>query len=164
MLDLQFTLCNDNFIWIDKFNNNIFFVTISKNPKMDLIVQQLYQQKGEKPPDFSSEESAAILLSKFLKEEGKNPLLLVLDDVWSGSEPLLEMFNLRMPNYKVLVTSTSQFEGFGPKYEVQLLDDKNAMELFHHSASLGDKSSHISKDRARKVWLFLIKLHLSLIT
>lgn len=119
------------FLWIDIFKDNIFFVTVSKNPNLEYIVKWLHH---------------------FLKEQGQDPLLLVLDDVWSGSESLLEKFDqFKMPNYKLLVTSRSEFRRFGSSYRLQSLDYDNAMKLFHHYASLGDKSSHIPEDLSRQV-------------
>ncbi|XP_062002216.1 probable disease resistance protein At5g66900 [Rosa rugosa] len=127
----------------DKFKNNIFFVTVSNTPNLSLIVQELYQRKGSQVPTFQNEITAVKWLQTFLKEEGQNPLLLVLDDVWSGSESLLDKFQFEMPDYKILVTSRSEFPRFGSSYHLRSLDYDNAMKLFHHSASLGDKSSHI---------------------
>lgn len=87
---------------------------------------------------------------------GKNPLLLVLDDVWSESESLLEMFDeWKMPNCKILVTSRFAFPRFGSPYNLKSLSDEEAMALFIHSAYLGDISSHVLEDLARQV-IFLV--------
>ena len=137
--------------WIGKFKNNIFFVTVSKAPNLDSIVRELYQRRGSSVPAFQDEETAVKWLQRFLKDEGQNPLLLVLDDVWSGSDSLLDKFELTMPNYKILVTSRSEFPRFGSSYHLQSLDFDNAMKLFHHSASLGDKSSHIPAYLSKQV-------------
>ncbi|KAM2622148.1 hypothetical protein TB2_026811 [Malus domestica] len=136
----------------DAFKDNIFFVTVSKKPKLENIVQDLYQRKGFQAPTFQNEVSTATWLQRFLKEEGQNPLLIVLDDVWPGSESLVEKFDqFKTENYKFLVTSRSEFRGYGSPYYLQSLDHDNAMKLFHHSASLGDKSSHIPKDLPEKI-------------
>ncbi|TQD97229.1 hypothetical protein C1H46_017160 [Malus baccata] len=136
----------------DTFKDNIFFVTVSKKPKLENIVHDLYQRKGFPVPTFQNEVGAVTLLQLFLKEVGQNPLLLVLDDVWSGSESLVEKFHqIKTENHKFLVTSRSEFRGYGIPYHLQSLDHDNAMKLFHHSASLGDKSSHIPKDLSEKV-------------
>ncbi|PRQ47851.1 putative powdery mildew resistance protein, RPW8 [Rosa chinensis] len=134
----------------EKFKNNIFFVTVSKMPNFYLIVQELYQSKGNQAPDFKDDENALKWLQKFMKEEGQNPLLLVLDDVWSGSDSLLAKFEFKMQDYKVLVTSRSEFPRYG-SYALQSLDFDNAMKLFHHAASLGEKSSHIPLEISRQV-------------
>ncbi|CAN6698428.1 unnamed protein product [Malus baccata var. baccata] len=136
----------------DTFKDNIFFVTVSKNPKLENIVQDLYQRKGFPASTFENEVSAVMLLQRFLKEEGQNPFLIVLDDVWSGSESLVEKFDqFKTENHKFLVTSRSEFRGYGFPCHLQSLDHDNAMKLFHHSASLGDKSSHIPKDLSEKI-------------
>nr|XP_028947570.1 probable disease resistance protein At5g66900 isoform X2 [Malus domestica] len=136
----------------DTFKENIFFVTVSKKPKLENIVQDLYQRKGFPAPTFQNEGSVVTWLQHFLREEGQNPLLIVLDDVWSGSESLLEKFDqFKTENFKFLVTSRSEFRGYGSPYYLQSLDHDNAMKLFHHSASLGDKSSHIPKDLPEKI-------------
>ncbi|RXI07213.1 hypothetical protein DVH24_026349 [Malus domestica] len=135
----------------DTFKDNIFFVTVSKKPKLENIVQDLYQRKGFPASTFENEVSAVMLLQRFLKEEGQNPFLIVLDDVWSGSESLVEKFDqFKTENHKFLVTSRSEFRGYGFPCHLQSLDHDNAMKLFHHSASLGDKSSHIPKDLPEK--------------
>ncbi|CAN6563786.1 unnamed protein product [Malus baccata var. baccata] len=64
-----------------KFNKNIFLVPISKEPNLDVI--QALRQRMAGPDD---------------------PLLLVLDDVWSNSESLLrEFYDLKLKKCKILV-------------------------------------------------------------
>ncbi|CAB4317860.1 unnamed protein product [Prunus armeniaca] len=148
---LATAFCQDQEV-IDTFGDNIFFVTVSSNPNLERIVQELHRRRGSKVPTLGNEVNAVKWLHHFLKEQGQNPLLLVLDDVWSGSESLLEKFDqFKMPNYKLLVTSRSEFRGFGSPYSLQSLDYHNAMKLFHHSASLGDKSSLIPQDLSRQM-------------
>ncbi|PRQ44990.1 putative powdery mildew resistance protein, RPW8 [Rosa chinensis] len=163
--------CQDDAVK-DKFKDNIFFVTVSRNLNFEHIVQQLYQQKRSPVPaleqkrspvpaleqkrspvpTFQSKTMAVTCLQQFLKAEGNKPLLLVLDDVWSGSESLLEVVDeLKMPNYKILITSRSSFPRFSSPYYMEPLNYENAMTLFHHSASLGDKSSYIPHTLSRKV-------------
>lgn len=138
----------------DKFKNNIFFVTVSKKPNLNLIVQELYQRKGSQVPDLQTEVIAFNWLQEFLKQT--NPLLLVLDDVWSESESLLEKFDeLKMSNNKILVTSRFAFPRFGSPYYLESLNEEDAMALFNHSASLGNRSSYIPEDLSRKV-IFLV--------
>ncbi|CAN6563023.1 unnamed protein product [Malus baccata var. baccata] len=135
----------------DTFKNNIFFVNVSKNPNLDLIVHELYQWKGSELPAFQNEFMAVKWLQIFLKESRHNPLLFVLDDVWSGSESLLDKFDqFKFSNYKILVTSRFAFPRFGSPYHLALLNDGDAMALFHYSASSEDKSSYTSKDLSRK--------------
>lgn len=91
----------------DKFGDNIFFIVVSQRGNLELIVKQLYKHKGSEVPTFQNEVHAAQWLHTFFKNEIQNPLLLVLDDVWSGSESILENFQFDMPNLKILVTSRS---------------------------------------------------------
>ncbi|XP_028947579.2 probable disease resistance protein At5g66900 [Malus sylvestris] len=136
----------------DTFKNNIFFVNVSKKPNLDLIVHELYQLKGFEPPVFQNEFMAVNWLQQFLKKARHNPLLFVLDDVWSGSESLLDKFDqFKFSNYKILVTSRFAFPRFGSPYHLALLNDEDAMALFHHSASSEDKSSYTSEDLSRKI-------------
>ncbi|XP_050373148.1 probable disease resistance protein At5g66900 isoform X2 [Argentina anserina] len=144
-------LCQDAEIK-DKFKSNVFFVTVSKKPNLFLIVQELYHRAGAKVPELQSEVTAVSWLQQFLKQTGQNPMLLVLDDVWAGSEFILEKFDeFKMTNYKILVTSRSAFPRFGSPYYLECLNNADAMALFHHVASLGDRSSYISEDLSRKI-------------
>ncbi|XP_004288077.1 PREDICTED: probable disease resistance protein At5g66900 [Fragaria vesca subsp. vesca] len=133
-----------------KFKNNIFFFTVSKKSNFNLIVQGLHQRKSTDVPSFPDEATAVKWLHKFLKEEDV-PVLLVLDDVWSESKSILETFDeVKMPNFKILVTSRSQFPGYGSLYHLQSLNDIDAMKLLRHSASLGDGSFNFQWNRLAK--------------
>ncbi|XP_062002458.1 probable disease resistance protein At5g66900 isoform X2 [Rosa rugosa] len=144
-------LCKDAEVK-DKFKSNVFFVTVSKKPNLYLIVQELYHGTGAQVPDFQNEATAVSWLQQFLKQTGQNPMLLVVDDVWAGSEFILEKFDeLKMSDYKILVTSRSAFPRFGSPYYLECLNNEDAMALFHHAASLGDRSSYISEDLQRKI-------------
>ncbi|ONH96593.1 hypothetical protein PRUPE_7G139100 [Prunus persica] len=130
----------------DKFKENIFFATVS-NKLSHLIVQELWEHTGMQAPALPNEEIAFKWLQKFVTERGQNPLLLVLDDVQSGSESLLDKFNeFKMPSYKVLVTSRYQFPKFGRPNPLKTLKDEDAMDLFRRSAFLPNTSSNIPDD------------------
>ncbi|KAK9948814.1 hypothetical protein M0R45_004376 [Rubus argutus] len=137
----------------DVFKNNIFFVTVSKKSNLNVIVQGLHQRKGREVPALEDEATALKWLHKFLKEEGQTPVLLVLDDVWPESKSLLEIFyEVRKPSFKILVTSRSQFSGYGSLYLLRSLTDADAMTLFRDSASLGDGSSNVQwTELAKKI-------------
>ncbi|PRQ55606.1 putative powdery mildew resistance protein, RPW8 [Rosa chinensis] len=128
----------------DIFKDNIFFFTVSKMLNFNLIVQRLQQRNATEVPTFQDEATALKWLHKFL-EEGQTPMLLVLDDVWPESRSLLEKFDeVKVPNFKILVTSRSHFPGYGSLHRLNyLLDEEDAMNLFRHSASLGDESSNV---------------------
>lgn len=105
---------------------------------MELIVQQLHQRKGLPVPAFTSQENAVTWLQRFLRKEEHDPLLLVLDDVWPESEKFLCKFQCKeMKDYKILVTSRSQFLRFGSdsQYKLESLNGHDAMQLFNHSTN-----------------------------
>lgn len=103
-------------------------------------------------PALPNEEIAFKWLQKFVTERGQNPLLLVLDDVQSGSESLLDKFNeFKMPSYKVLVTSRYKFPKFGCPYPLETLKDEDAMALFRRSSFLPNTSSNIPDDLQNQV-------------
>ncbi|XP_050369147.1 probable disease resistance protein At5g66900 [Argentina anserina] len=144
-------LCQDAEIK-DTFKSNVFFVTVSNKPNLVLIVQELHHRTGAVVPDIQSEVTAVSWLQQFLKQTGQSPMLLVLDDVWTGSEFILEKFDdLKMTDYKILVTSRFAFPRFGSPYHLECLSNADAMALFHHAASLGDRSSYISADLSQKI-------------
>ena len=85
---------------------------------------------------FQNEEDAVnqleLMLKKKLQYGGR--ILLVLDDVWCGAESVLVKFKFQMQGYKVLVTSRNEFRGFGSTYNLKLLNEEDARNLFCHSA------------------------------
>ncbi|XP_075657480.1 putative disease resistance protein At5g66900 [Castanea sativa] len=133
-----------------KFGKNIFFAVISKNPDLKDTVQKLFHHVGLMP-HFQSDEDAVNHLQQLPKQIGSNPILLILDDVWPGSETLLEKFELHMPDSKILVTSRTAFPRFSFTYELKPLNDLDAMTLFRHSASLQDRSSCIADENIKKM-------------
>ena len=111
---------------------------------MKVIVQNLFDYKCFRPEFLiQSDEDAIEQLPQLLNHIGPNPILLILDDVWLGSESLPEMFKFNIPKYKILVTSRTAFPRFEFTYHLDVLNDVDAMTLFCHSASLQDGSSYI---------------------
>ena len=82
---------------------------------------------------------------------GSSPILLILDDVWSGSEFRLEKFRFDIPKFNILVTSRTTLPEHSFTYDLKPLNDEDAMTLLHHFASLQDGSSHIPDDVIKKV-------------
>ncbi|TQD96400.1 hypothetical protein C1H46_017895 [Malus baccata] len=119
------------------FKKNIFFVLVSKNPSWSLMVQTLYQQiepKGFQIPALQDESIALHWLHQFFMETALHPSVLVLDDVWPGSESLLDKFDeFKTPNYKIMVTSRSEFPAFGFSYHLKSLNDEDEMTLSRQS-------------------------------
>ncbi|CAK7339411.1 unnamed protein product [Dovyalis caffra] len=118
----------------DKFKNNIFFVNVPKLRNLLVIVKKIFQHKDCELPESLSEEDAANHLERLFKQIGPDPILLVLDDVWPGSEPLLYKINFRIENYKILVTSRYEFPRFGSTYKLKTLTFADAMILFQKLA------------------------------
>ncbi|KAG6768056.1 hypothetical protein POTOM_026953 [Populus tomentosa] len=136
-------LCHDKEVE-EKFKDNIFYVTVSKNTNMEGIVRALFHHKGQKPPsDFRSDEDVVYRLEQFLNSMGPSPILLVLDDVWPESESFLEKFMFQIKDYKILVTSRSVFRRFGSTYELKPLKYEDSLTLFRSSAFLPHQSQDI---------------------
>ncbi|CAJ2646253.1 unnamed protein product [Trifolium pratense] len=135
-----------------KFGGNIFFVTVSKTPNLKNIVRTLFEHCGLREPKFHSNEDAINRLGLLLRQVGRNPILLVLDDVWPGSEGLVEKFKFQMSDYKILVTSRVAFRRFGTPFQLDPLDLDHAVSLFHHFAQLNHNSSYMpDKNLVREI-------------
>ncbi|KAJ0097588.1 hypothetical protein Patl1_28766 [Pistacia atlantica] len=80
-------LCKDDKVK-GKFQNNIFFVTVSKTPNVKVIVQKIFKHKDCEVPELLTDEDAFNELGRLLNQIQSQPILLVLDDVWSGSESM----------------------------------------------------------------------------
>ncbi|CAL0312789.1 unnamed protein product [Lupinus luteus] len=131
-----------------KFGENVFFITVSKNPTLKTIVQILFEHCGRRVPGFQSDEDAINRLGLLLRQVGVggSPILLVLDDVWPGSEALVEKFKFQMKDYKILVTSRVAFPRFGNVFHLKPLYHDDAVSLFHHFAQLNNVTSSYTPD------------------
>ncbi|KAG6729346.1 hypothetical protein I3842_01G023800 [Carya illinoinensis] len=137
-------LCQDEDI---KGKYEILFVMVTKTPNLKDIIRRIFRHKGDRVPEFQSDEDAINRLKQLLNRiKQQNPILLILDDVWSGSESLLEKFKFHMTGYKILVTSRTAFPRFSCKYKLEPLRDEDATKLFRHSAILQDGNSYIPDD------------------
>ncbi|KAJ7951221.1 NBS-LRR disease resistance protein [Quillaja saponaria] len=134
------TLCWDDDVK-DKFKDNIFFLTFPKIPNLEMIAQNLFQHLGYEVPLFLSPEDVVHKMENLLRDIGE-PILLVLDDVWSGSESIIKKLQLTLPDYKILVTSRFAFQGFGNPYYLESLTTKDATDLFHHVVSQPDRNDN----------------------
>lgn len=108
-------------------------------------MQTLFENCGLRAPEFSSDEDAIHRLEYLLKQFGGRPILLVLDDVWLGSETLVEKFRLKqlkLSDYKVLVTSRFVFPRFLTSCRLEPLGHDGALKLFRHFSLLNDSSSY----------------------
>ncbi|KHN30798.1 Putative disease resistance protein [Glycine soja] len=133
------------------FKENIFFITFAQKPKLNTIVQRLFQHNACQVPEFQSDDDAVYQLENLLKQIGKNPILLVLDDVPSESVSLVDKFVFQIPKYKILVTSRITIRGFDQPYVLKSLNEVDAINLFRHSASLNQSSSDIPENIVKKI-------------
>ncbi|KAL2333612.1 hypothetical protein Fmac_014825 [Flemingia macrophylla] len=135
-----------------KFKENILFVTFSKTPKLKITVERLFEHCGYQVPDFRSDEDAVNRLGSFLRQIGRSSMLMVLDDVWPGSEALVEKFKVQIPDYKILVTSRVAFPRFGSQCVLKPLVHEDAKTLFRHYALSEECISSIpDKELVQKV-------------
>ncbi|KAJ9669988.1 hypothetical protein PVL29_026512 [Vitis rotundifolia] len=133
-------LCHDQ--QVKEYFTDICYVTVSKTCDLFGIIKKLFWHNAERVQGFQSEEDAVNQLELMLKrkvESGR--ILLVLDDVWSGSKSVLDKFKFQISKFKVLVTSRNEFPGFGSTYNLKLLSEEDAKTLFCHSAIPEDGSS-----------------------
>ncbi|XP_074344580.1 putative disease resistance protein At5g66900 [Apium graveolens] len=144
-------LCHDRHIK-NIFGENILFVTISKSANIISIVEKIFKCRlpDNKMPHFQNDDDAINHLEYLLKQIGPSPILLVLDDVWPDWESLIDNLTFSLPNYKILVTSRFSFPRFSPVYDLKILNDQDAMELFRRSAFPKDRSSRIPDDLVEK--------------
>ena len=117
-------------------------------------MQILFSHDGLQPMfEIQSDEDA---IEQLLEHIGSNPILLILDDVWLGSKSLPEKFGFKIPNHKIMVSSRTAFPRFKFTYNLNPLNDKDAMTLFRHSASLQDGWSNIPEERYQKGTLSIL--------
>ena len=116
-----------------------------------VIVRRLFYHICDRKPEFQSDEDAINQLEVLLTQIGSSPILLILDDVWSGSEFRLEKFKIDIPKFNILVTSRTTLPEFSFTYDLKPFNDEDAMTLLRHSASLQDGRSNIPVEVIKKV-------------
>ncbi|KAF7828758.1 putative disease resistance protein [Senna tora] len=139
---------------LGKFNrNNIFFATFSKSPNLKIIVERLFEHFEQPKPEFQSNEDPGYKLRILLNQVGAtHPILLVLDDVWPGSESLVEKFKVQISNLKILVTSRVALNLESRiTFQLDPLSLENSVTLFRHFAQLEDTTSCPPNDLVHKV-------------
>ena len=117
-------------------------------------MQKLFAHSGYHEPQFQTDEEAFNRLVCLLKEIGKSPTLLVLGDVWPGSESLVGTLKLKLPNCTILVTSRVAYPRFSTICYLKPLCDKDATELFcrRHLAQLNGSNPFVpDEDLVQKV-------------
>ncbi|CAH8357546.1 unnamed protein product [Eruca vesicaria subsp. sativa] len=127
-------LCNN--VQVKGHFKHILFNVVSSTPNFRTIVQNLLQHNGYAPQIFENDTQATVALRRLLEkliEDG--PILMVLDDVWLGADSFLQKFLITLPDYKILVTSRSEFPSFGSTYYLKPLEGENARALLIQWAS-----------------------------
>ncbi|KAK4262265.1 hypothetical protein QN277_027847 [Acacia crassicarpa] len=125
---------------LDKFKENIFFATFSKTPHMKIIVEKLFEHFGQPKPEFQGNEDPVYKMRNLLEQKaGESPVILVLDDVYRGSEDLVKKFNIPISNLKILATSRAKLNLESCiTHRLEKLPHEDSMTLFRHYAELND--------------------------
>ncbi|KAK7331123.1 hypothetical protein VNO77_25337 [Canavalia gladiata] len=129
-------LCSDQQVK-DKFRDNILFFQLPKTPDLKIVVRTLFEHYGRKvsDSDFLTDGHARTRLRTLLEERGKSaPIMVVLDNVWRGSESLIEDFIVQLPDYKLVVTSRVEFPRFYNTYRLKPLVLEDSVTLFRQFA------------------------------
>ncbi|KAL4581814.1 hypothetical protein LXL04_006345 [Taraxacum kok-saghyz] len=126
-------LCHDNEIK-DIFGDNILYVTVSRTTSLKTIIQKLFSHYHVNACELQSDEEAKNQLENMFRKMGSKNILLVLDDVWSESESIIQDLKFTITGYKILITSRNLFSRFGSTYHLSLLTDQDAKTLFCYSA------------------------------
>ncbi|KAF8025812.1 hypothetical protein BT93_F2593 [Corymbia citriodora subsp. variegata] len=135
-----------------KFNNNIMFIRVSKKLNLTDIVQKMFQHNSLPVPGIETEESAVHHLQQLLEKIGQNPVLLVLDDVWTESESFLDKFVFKkIKDYKIVVTSRYEFPDVDFVHHLKPLNNHEAQQLFRRSVTVTDRSIDVSDDILEQV-------------
>ncbi|XP_056164599.1 probable disease resistance protein At5g66900 isoform X2 [Syzygium oleosum] len=144
-------LCHDVDIE-GKFNNNIMFIRVSKKLNLMDIVQKMMQHKNFPVPTIETEDRAVHYLQQLLERIGQNPVLLVLDDVWSESKSILDKFVFKkIKDYKIVVTSRYEFPDVSFVHHLNPLNNVEALELFHRSVTVDGRSMVVPDDLLKQV-------------
>ncbi|MED6185313.1 hypothetical protein PIB30_055826 [Stylosanthes scabra] len=132
------------------FVENIFFLTVSKTPNLKAIVQTLFEHCEGRAPEFPTDDDAVNRLGNLLRrvrELTGRPILLVLDDVWSGTDVIVDKFKFTsIPDYKIVVTSRFVFPRFSTQFPLKPLENHDALSLFHHFTQAKDNTNSYKPD------------------
>ena len=124
------------------FSDRILFLTVSQSPNVEELRSRIWRFLSE-----TEYIDTNAVVPQWNLQSGwafETRALVVLDDVWSLS--VLEQLVVRVPGCKTLVVSRSKFPIVAKQtYEVELLNNNEAMALFCHSA-FGQKSAPICAD------------------
>ncbi|KAJ0770666.1 putative powdery mildew resistance protein, RPW8 [Helianthus annuus] len=155
-------LCHDNEMK-EIFGENILYVTVSRQSSLKIIMEKIFEHYGENHCEFQTDEEGRNHLEKLINQMGSNKMLLVLDDVWSESESIIQDLMFQIQGCKVLVTSRFLFPRFSSTYELSLLNYEDARTLFCYSAFPSDRIPiNVTDDLMNKIVKFCKGLPLAL--
>ncbi|KAL4581813.1 hypothetical protein LXL04_006343 [Taraxacum kok-saghyz] len=143
-------LCHDNEIK-DIFGDNILYVTVSKTTSLKTIIQKLFSHFHVNACELQTDEDAKNQLENMFRKMKSKNILLVLDDVWSESESIIQDLKFTIPGYKILVTSRFLFSRFGSTFDLSLLNDEDAKTLFCYSAFHNTNHVNVPDDLVNKI-------------
>ncbi|XP_039157801.1 probable disease resistance protein At5g66900 isoform X2 [Eucalyptus grandis] len=131
------------------------FVPVSKKPTLTDIVRKMIQHNGFEVPEIVTEDDAVHHLQQLLIVIGQSPVLVVLDDVWTDSQSIIEKFVFKNINhYKIVVTSRYEFPHVGLVHHLDTLPHGEALELFRQSVAVDGRSSVAPDD---ELWDKIVK-------
>ena len=131
---------------------------MSKTPNLKTIVQTLCQCYGQNFADLGDDHTVR-QLKNLLQGIGKRPLMLVLDDVWSASESLIDDFQVHeLPDYKILVTSRFNFHRFGTSVQLKPLSPEDAVTLFSHFTEVPETNDFVRRVLPLTLFIFIYSL------
>ncbi|KAH9328918.1 hypothetical protein KI387_001026 [Taxus chinensis] len=115
----------------DRFVGGIIFETVSQNPtSIKKILESMWKKisKSQRSKKFGDVADARIQIEEMLQEKTQ-PILVVLDDVWSQHD--LDQLLLEAPECKTVVTTRFRIKScFYSRYDLHLLDKEDALSLF----------------------------------
>ncbi|KAK1433030.1 hypothetical protein QVD17_09934 [Tagetes erecta] len=104
-------LCHDNEIK-GIFGDNIFYVTVSRTTSFKTIVQKIFSHHHHAYQfEFQTDEDAKNQLESMMRQMGSKRMLLVLDDVWSESQSIIQNLKFPIPGYKSWSHQASPHDG-----------------------------------------------------
>ncbi|XP_057849397.2 putative disease resistance protein At5g47280 [Cryptomeria japonica] len=133
---LAAAICDENEIR-DRYLHRVIYIVVSQNPHLLTILKSMWRDiVGGRAPNFRNVEDAHNKLQFQIKSTKNEPILVVVDDVWSRLD--LEKLLFEAEQYTTIVTTRDKnVIPEGPKtrvYELPLLQEGHALSLFCYHA------------------------------
>lgn len=117
------------------FQRRIVFETVKQCPNIMELLGSMWVKivGGKDKPNFRHIEDARIQLQQKIDSMETQPILVVLDDVWTKND--LDKLMFEGKRYKTLITTrNNDILTSDQRYEKQLLEMSDAVRLFCHWA------------------------------